>query len=143
VAIDRGLTHVAFLVADLDASTAFYAEYARMEVVHSRTDEATGARVAWVSDRTRPFVVVLIDVPGGKVPASAPRTFAHLGVGCASRREVDALCEKARQAGILQQGPSDYGPPVGYFGMISDPDGNSLEVSFGQEVGLTVDASAA
>ena len=38
--------------------------------------------------------------------------------------------------------PRDLGPPVGYFGMISDPDGNHLELSYGQEVGLAVDRGA-
>jgi hypothetical protein len=36
-------------------------------------------------------------------------------------------------------GPIDSGPPVGYWGYIVDPDGHNLELSFGQEVGLTVD----
>jgi len=140
VAIDRGLTHVAFLVGDLDASERFYEEYARMHVVHSRTDPDTGARVAWVSDGTRPFVLVLIEVRGrARAQAQATASFAHLGVACASREEVDALCAKARAAGVLRQAPSDYGAPVGYLGILSDPDGNSLEVSFGQEVGLAVD----
>jgi lactoylglutathione lyase len=33
---------------------------------------------------------------------------------------------------------TDFGPPVGYWAFIADPDGNTLELSFGQEVGLTV-----
>ena len=36
---DLGLTHVALPVSNLDASLTFYARYARMEVVHRRTDE--------------------------------------------------------------------------------------------------------
>jgi catechol 2,3-dioxygenase-like lactoylglutathione lyase family enzyme len=49
---DVGFTHVALLVGDLDASVAFYGKYARMEIVHQRSDGHS--RVAWVSDRTRP-----------------------------------------------------------------------------------------
>ncbi len=41
------------------------------------------------------------------------------------------------------QGPTDSGYPVGYWAFIEDPDGNNLEISFGQEVGLTVEAHAA
>jgi hypothetical protein len=33
---------------------------------------------------------------------------------------------------------SDSGPPVGYFGVIVDPDGHNLELAFGQEVAFTV-----
>ena len=45
---DRGLTHIAFRVSDLDRSVAFYADYAAMNVVHRR-NERGGARVAWVT----------------------------------------------------------------------------------------------
>jgi catechol 2,3-dioxygenase-like lactoylglutathione lyase family enzyme len=67
--IDRGLTHVALPVADLDASLDFYRRFADMEVVHRRRDDETGDQVVWVSDRTRPFVVVLIEYrPAGRLP---------------------------------------------------------------------------
>ncbi len=147
---DVGFTHVALLVGDLDASTAFYRKYARMEVVHQRADGST--RVAWISDRTRPFVIVLIEMPR-YVPRPLLRAangvlrllvpFEHLGVGCASRDEVDRLCAEARGEGRLDRGPTDYGPPVGYWAFITDPDGHTLEVSHGQEIGLTVDRAGA
>jgi len=127
---DIGLTHVALTATDLDASIAFYSKYARMQVVHRRPG------VVWLSDKTRPFVIVLAEVP--KVE-HALFPFAHLGVGCRDREEVDRLCEMARNEGRLIKGPMDYGPPVGYWGFIRDPDGHTLEVSFGQEVGLTVE----
>ena len=143
---DVGLTHVALLVTDLDASVAFYAKYADMQVVHQRTNG--GTRVAWVSDRTRPFVIVLIATPSwvprpllrlanGLVRMMVP--FEHLGVGCSSREEVDRRCAEARADGCLSQGPADYGPPVGYWAFLTDPDGHTLEISHGQEVGLTVE----
>ena len=145
---DIGFTHVALLAGDLDASVAFYEKYARMAVVHRRTDG--GARVAWVSDRTRPFVIVLIEVPR-LVPRPLFRAalrltrllvpFEHLGVGCTSREEVDRLCAAAKADGCLDRGPADYGAPVGYWAFITDPDGHTLEVSYGQEVGLTVDGA--
>jgi catechol 2,3-dioxygenase-like lactoylglutathione lyase family enzyme len=140
---DVGLTHVAFLVADLDASIAFYAKYARMDVVHRRRDGRS--EVAWMSDKTRPFVVVLV-----QVPAIVPRVllrlfvkvvfpFEHLGVACATREEVDERCRQAGADGCLRLGPKDSGPPLGYWALLSDPDGHTLELSYGQEVGLTVE----
>ena len=131
---DLGLTHVALPVRSLDASLDFYRRYAALEVVHERVD-AAGGRVAWVSDRTRPFVVVLIEVAEVKHPLLP---LAHLGVGCASREEVDRLAEAARAEGRPCYGPVDHGEPVGYFALISDPDDHTLEVSHGQEVGLAV-----
>ena len=52
---DVGFTHIALSVAKLEASIEFYARYANFEVVHSREG------VVWLSDRTRPFVLVLLD----------------------------------------------------------------------------------
>jgi hypothetical protein len=51
---------------------------------------------------------------------------------------VDRLCALAREEGRLLNGPRDAGPPIGYVAFIRDPDGHTLEVSFGQEVGLTI-----
>ncbi|MBI3767577.1 MAG: hypothetical protein HY271_03660 [Deltaproteobacteria bacterium] len=37
---------------------------------------------------------------------------------------------------------NDAGPVVGFYGMLSDPDGYNLELSYGQEVGMTAAADA-
>ncbi len=134
--IDRGLTHVALPVSDIEASLDFYRRFAHMAVVHRRRDDETGEQVVWVSDRTRPFVIVLIeqDHPSGVLTG-----FSHLGIGCDSPEEVDRRAELARQEGRIVRGPFDSGPPVGYWAFITDPDGNNLELSYGQEVGITVE----
>ena len=111
--VDRGLTHVALPVSHLNDSIAFYAKYARMQAVHRRTVPTTGFEVAWLSDQTRPFVIVLSERSTVDHPLVPP---AHSGVACASWVDVDRLCALA----------------------IRDPDGHTLEVSFGQEVGLTI-----
>jgi catechol 2,3-dioxygenase-like lactoylglutathione lyase family enzyme len=128
-----GLTHVALTARDPAASADFYARFAAMKIVHSRVDPATGKRVLWLSDQTRPFVVVLIEAD--RVSARLDG-IAHLGVGCASRAEVDRLAALARAEGRLRQAPLDAGEPVGYYAIISDPDGHNLEVAHGQDVGL-------
>lgn len=139
MSIDRGLTHVALPVHDVEASIDFYARYADMEVVHRRADPSSGNTVVWVSDRTRPFVIVLIEQ---RVVSGGLTGFAHLGVGVTSREEVDRRCDRARAEGREVLGPLDSGYPVGYWGMIAGPDGHNLELSFGQEVGLTVERAA-
>ncbi len=133
---DIGFTHVALQAKDIDASIVFYRQYADMHVVHERVDASTGYRVVWLSDKMRPFVLVLAQSDN---PALVLRPFAHLGVGCVSRSEVDRRCEQARQEGILIQEPIDSGHPVGYWAFIRDPDGHTLELSFGQEIGILVD----
>ena len=126
---DLGLTHIALPACDLDESIAFYHAYARMQVVHRREG------VVWLSDKTRPFVIVLMESEAVMHPL---RPAAHLGVACASREEVDRLSARARDGSCLIDGPKDYGPPVGYWAFLRDPDGHTLEISFGQDVGLAV-----
>jgi catechol 2,3-dioxygenase-like lactoylglutathione lyase family enzyme len=127
---DFGLTHVALPVRSLAASEAFYGKYAGMQTVHERPG------VLWVSDRTRPFALVLIET-AGEIKPLLP--MAHLGVGVRSREDVDRLCRLAREERCLAREPEDSGPPVGYWALIRDPDGHTLEVAFGQEVRHTVE----
>jgi catechol 2,3-dioxygenase-like lactoylglutathione lyase family enzyme len=133
---DVGLTHVALVVSDIDATVDFYARYAGMQVVHDRQD--TDTRVAWISDLTRPFVIVLAQGPPSE---HALGPFSHLGVGCESREVIDQRCAAAQQEGCLVAGPTDSGPPIGYWAFLRDPDGHTLELSFGQDISFTVDAA--
>lgn len=136
--IDVGLTHIALPVTDIEQSIQFYSVYAQMQVVHRRIDAETGVAVVWLSDHTRPFVIVLIQTTSVH-PVLSP--LAHLGVGCQSREFMDALCENAKKEGVLLQEPKDSGYPIGYWAFLRDPDGHTLELSHGQEIGLTVDQS--
>jgi len=130
---DVGLTHVALPVRSLSASVAFYGKYAGMQTVHQRPG------VVWVSDRTRPFALVLIET-ANEIKPLLP--MAHLGVGVRSREEVDRLCGLAREEHCLARPPEESGPPVGYWALIRDPDGHTLEVAFGQELGNAVEEGA-
>ena len=128
---DLGLTHVALTVSDVDASISFYEKYAHLKLVNRRVDRTTQSDVAWINDSIHPFVIVLLKMPkvdGALLPES------HLGVACESREEVDRLCNQAQSEGILLKGPIDSPPPVGYWAYIRDPDGHTLEISYGQEV---------
>lgn len=134
--IDIGLTHIALPVSNIEQSIEFYATYAQMQVVHRRIDAETGVAVAWLTDFTRPFAIVLIETESVH-PILYP--LAHLGIGCKSREAVKALCDQARLAGVLVNEPKDSGYPVGYWAFLRDPDGHTLELSYGQEIGLIVD----
>lgn len=136
--VDIGLTHIALPVANVERSIRFYETYAGMQVIHRRIDAETGVAVVWLCDRTRPFAIVLIQTDSVQ-PVLSP--FAHLGVGCKSREAVDGLCERAKQEGVLVQEPKDSGYPIGYWAFLRDPDGHTLELSYGQEIGLTVEQS--
>jgi len=47
---------------------------------------------------------------------------AHLGVGCASREDVDRLVAEAKAEGRPTWGPIDAPYPVGYYALVSDPE---------------------
>lgn len=133
--IDIGFTHVAFVVRDLDKSIAFYECYAGMAVVHRREPDVPDARkVAWLSDHTRPFALVLVQ--SDNVTDTPLGNFGHLGVACATREEIDKKTSMARAQGVLRKEPEDVGEPVGYYVFFADPDGNTLELSYGQQVGI-------
>lgn len=134
--VDHGFTHIALAVADLDRSLDFYRRYAGMTPVHRRTS-SDGVRVAWVTDHSRPFIIVLLETAvthglGG---------WNHLGIGVDSRHEVDRRVAAAGREGLVTFGPHDSGPPAGYYGIVVDPDGHNLEIAYGQEVAFTVHAS--
>lgn len=127
---DRGWTHIALPVSDLQRSIEFYGRYAALRVVHRRPRESNPVQeVAWLSDLTRPFALVLMET----VVENALGPFAHLGIACASREEVDRLAAAAKKEGYFRDGPLSGGP-AGYLVNLSDPDGHTLELSYGQDV---------
>lgn len=127
---DLGLSHLALAVSDLSRSLAFYESWADMHPVHLRD------KVAWISDGSRPFALVLAETT-----TIAPlKPFSHLGFAVDSRERVIELAARAERSGILLEGPVESGPPVGTWCFIADPDGHTVEFSFGQEVERTIDA---
>ncbi|MGX5871060.1 VOC family protein [Enterobacter cloacae] len=134
--IDTGFTHVAFMVRDLEKSIAFYRRYADMAVIHLREPDRPDARkVAWLTDHTRPFALVLVQADN--VTDTPLGHFGHLGIACATREDIDQKTAMAIEEGVLRKAPEDLGDPVGYYVFFADPDGNTLELSYGQRVGLT------
>ena len=136
---DLGFTHIALVCTDAERTIDFYARYAGMKVIHDRIDnEDGGARVFWLSDLSRPFAIVFLESSDDEAPLGP---FGHLGVCVESRAQVDRLVSLAKSEARGVKGPNDYGPPVGYWAFIQDPDGHTLEVSYGQELRLAVDAA--
>lgn len=125
---DHGFTHLALECRDLDRSIAFYERFGGFEVIHRRDG------VAWISDRTRPFAIVLAETE--IVHPLGP--FPHIGVACRDRAAFDSLVERARSEGCLRSEPSESTGPAGTWAFLDDPDGNTFEVSVGQMVELAV-----
>lgn len=124
-------SHIALAARDIDASIAFYTSFCALRVLRDRRRE--GGRTVWLGPLPPPgreprFALVL-------GPAETPTlggTLEHLGFACSSRDDVDRLAARGREAGLRVDGPQDAGPPVGYWVMLHDPDGNQVEFAHGQ-----------
>lgn len=129
-------THIALPSCDIDRSVAWYEKFTPLVVVE-RFQDAMG-RSAWLGHEGQaehPFVLVLVMFykdQGKQQPQLAP--FAHIGIEVPTEQELQSIAEKAREAGCLAMPPTRLPPPVGYVCMISDPDGNRIEISHNQQV---------
>ena len=113
----------------------FYQKYAGMQIVHRR-EAVPGKGVAWLSDLTRPFVLVLLggqDVPH---PLSWP---THIGIAVKAKEDIDRIAQEAEQENCLLGGPDQRSETVGYITWIEDPGGHTVEFSYGQAIAFTVD----
>ena len=126
-------THVALLVSDVDKIADFYIKYCLLKVLHRSLDPKTGYRAIWLGENLN-FVLVAFE--GEKKPMqSLSKPLSHLGFSLKSREEVDQIAKVAKEEGILKYGPVYFDEVVGYICEILDPDGNSVEFSYGQELG--------
>lgn len=137
--IDTGLTHLALVVRDLERSRRFYETIAGLKLVHQRTAGGPVKAVAWMADPHSAFAVVLVE--STELADTPLGPFGHLGLACASKREVDRMAALAEAQGILRSPPTDSGHPVGYWTYISDPDGNTLELSYGQQIRFAAESA--
>lgn len=128
------LTHLALQVANPDECVAFYENYCNMNVIHDRASK--DKRVVWLASPGQEARFVIVLLPGGSGKQQPASDFSHLGFALDSAAAVDAVAEKARAAGILIWDPVQEPYPVGYYCGVRDPDGNFVEFSFGQPVGI-------
>jgi predicted lactoylglutathione lyase len=63
-------------------------------------------------------------------------------VACSSREEIDEKVALARLEGVLRRDAQQSCVPVGYWAFFADPDGNTLELSYGQQIGLEIITAA-
>ena len=126
-------THIAILVSDVDKTADFYIKYCGLKVVERRYDPNTGYRVVWLGQNLN-FVIVAFESEKKPIQ-SLSKPLSHLGFSLSSRSEVDQVAEIARQEGLLNYGPVYFDEVVGYICEVLDPDGNSIEFSFGQKLG--------
>lgn len=133
-------THMALHVSDIDKSIAWYERFTHLTLLDKRED--VDSHAAWLADRretSSPFILVLGQFLEGKdpfAPADHPPIgpFSHIGIETMSREEVDKAAALGKEDGCLAIGPLERPAPVGYVCFLKDPDGNTVEFSYGQGV---------
>ncbi len=126
-------THLALHVRDLEACIAFYRNYCGLSPCHERGEG--GDRVVWLAEPGRESEFIFVLIGGGPGRDQAANDYSHMGFALASRAEVDAVAERAREAGCLAWPSREEPYPVGYYCGVRDPDGNFVEFSYGQPLG--------
>lgn len=133
-------THIALPSSDLDASIAWYQRFTPLSLLARRADaDGESAWLAHEGQVENPFVLVLVMFykdQGRAQPIMAP--FAHIGIEMPERADVDRVADLGRAEGCLSWEPTLLPPPVGYVCAVRDPDGNVIEISYGQGVYDTV-----
>ncbi|HEX8844020.1 MAG TPA: VOC family protein [Pyrinomonadaceae bacterium] len=121
-------THITITVSNIDRSISFYSALCNLSVLRDRRLEGGGT--VWLgpvppAGEDPTFILVLSQ---GEVTDRLD----HFGFQCESKEQVDAIAEEASRQGILVYPPQDSGGAVGYWTLIKDPDGHSVEFTFGQ-----------
>ena len=126
------LTHLALPCNDLDATIKWYEKYTPLRKTHHRQD-SEGA-VAWLSPQESGIVLVFIQKNNTSEPIPVLFPLARLGIAVDSTEEVDQIAARGESDGCLAWEPRQESDPVGYICALSDPDGNLVEFSYGQEI---------
>lgn len=123
------LTHVTFAVKNLDESIEFYRRWLGLEVYLDRRPHGS---TVWITTPDqmkleRPdFVFVTHEGEISKLD--------HFGFQVDSREDIDKIAIKAKEEGVLLEGPIDVGGQIGTYLMIKDPNGHIWEYTYGQGI---------
>lgn len=130
-------THIALRVRDLERSVAWYEQLSPLRVLRQFSDDyGVGA---WLADpaSASPFVLALSEFapekdPFGFAPPTVLGPFAHFGFELTSREAVEDVARHAEADGSLTYPATQMSPPIGFICFVEDPDGNTVEFSYGQ-----------
>ena len=123
-------THITVAVSNFERSIEFYTSMCGLTVVRDRRREGGGT--VWLGHAPAPgenptFVLVISE-------NDVTDRLDHFGFQCDSKEQVDQIAMEALRRGILVHAPQDSGGSVGYWTMLRDPDGHSVEFTFGQPI---------
>ena len=128
-----GVSHLAFITRDLEATVRFYRDLLGLRLGLALADSTTKHYFFELTPRDSIAFFVWDDAapivekrPG--VPTRAPRGFDHVALGVASKRDLLALRDRLDAAGVSVEGPIDHG--LGWSIYFKDPNNIDLEASW-------------
>jgi catechol 2,3-dioxygenase-like lactoylglutathione lyase family enzyme len=148
--MSTSLTHFALHVEDAQKTAGFFERFAGMQVIRTFGGRGGGAKWLRSADASNAFVIVLLEgdfpIPGAAADHAAGRELpvltsgpqaptsplSHFGFAVDSREQVDAIADDATREGVLAAPPRYAGEVIGYHCYLRDPNGHSVEFSFGQ-----------
>lgn len=117
----NGLTHMAFVVSDMEASLHFYVEQLGLTHAFELHDDQDRPWIHYLKVADRQFIELFY---GGN-PNPPKSSFDHL---CLEISDLKAYVEKIRLAGVTIDIEPNQGCDKNWQAWIRDPDGNRIEL---------------
>ena len=117
----NGLTHMAFVVSDMEASLHFYVEQLGLTHAFELHDDQDRPWIHYLKVADRQFIELFY---GGN-PNPPKSSFDHL---CLEISDLKAYVEKIRQAGVTIDIEPNQSCDKNWQAWIRDPDGNRIEL---------------
>jgi catechol 2,3-dioxygenase-like lactoylglutathione lyase family enzyme len=125
------ITHIALHVEDLDTCIEFYQEFCELEIVHKRES------AAWLTNEELKNKFVIVLIKGGKRGKQKfKKDFSHIGIAVDSLEDLFRKVKEGKKLGCYAFGPFKEDYPTGHIAGFLDPNGNLVELSYDQPIGL-------
>ena len=125
------ITHIALHVEDLDTCIEFYQEFCELEIVHKRES------AAWLTNEELKNKFVIVLIKGGKRGKQKfKKDFSNIGIAVDSLEDLFRKVKEGKKLGCYAFGPFKEDYPTGHIAGFLDPNGNLVELSYDQPIGL-------
>ena len=109
----------------------FYQTFCELEIVHRRES------AAWLTNEELKNKFVIVIIKGGKKNKQKfKKDFSHIGIAVDSLDELFNKVKEGKKRGCYAFGPFEEDYPTGHIAGFLDPNGNLVELSYGQPIGL-------
>lgn len=124
------IAHVAIWTADLERLKTFYVTHFGATAGEKYVNPRKGFQAYFLAFADGPTIEIMTSNTLAKGDPMSPQSgYAHLALSVGSERDVDAVTERLRHAGVpVVDGPRRTGDGS-YESAVLDPDGNRIEIT--------------